>query len=325
MRHPRNPAPEPKIRRWPAEWEPAAAVWVATPHNPETWPGCLTEAQDQHAAWCDAMAEAAPVRRLEDLGIVTNDAWVRDYGPLFVWETQPEPRLVVHDFRFDGWGKKYETRDLDDAAAGRLAVALRLPHVRHGHVLEGGAIDTDGRGTLLTTTNCLLDAARGVHADRDTLERRFAETLGIDLTVWLTLPGDLLPGDDTDGHVDNAARFLAPGLVAVHPGVDPAPLRAAGREVLELPRPEPIIYDFPADRFGPAARTALPASYANFVMLNGRLFVPAFGQPADDTACRLLDDALPTHSVVPVRSEHLLVGLGNLHCLCMTQPADPAG
>ncbi|MEM6459850.1 MAG: agmatine deiminase family protein [Planctomycetota bacterium] len=324
MRHPRNPAPKPITYRWPAEWEPAAAVWVDTPRNPETWPGCLGEAQAQHAAWCDAMAEAAPVRRLDDLGIATNDAWVRDYGPLFVWDIQPEPRLVAHDFRFDGWGQKYETRALDDAAAGRLAEALSLPQVHHDHVLEGGAIDTDGRGTLLTTTNCLLDA-RPHSADRDTWERRFADTLGIDRTVWLTLRGDLLPGDDTDGHVDNAARFLAPGLVAVHPGIDAAPLRAVGCDVLELPRPAPIVYDFPADRFGPAARTDLPASYANFVILNGRLFVPAFGQPADDAACRFLDDALPTHSVVPVRSEHLLVGLGNLHCLCMTQPADLGG
>ncbi len=310
--------------RWPAEWEPLEAVWVVPPHNQETWPGCLPEARAQHAAWRDAMAEVVKVRTTDELGIPTNDSWIRDFGPLFVHDAAG--RVVIQDFRFNGWGGKYETRAHDDAVTARLGEALGLPVIRQERVLEGGALDTDGRGTLLTTTDCLLNPSRNGGRERGEMEALLHQTLGIDRVIWLNAD---LPGDDTDGHIDNAARFVAPGLVVVHPAIDATPLTEAGLEVIRLPGAllpggEPVFYDYPADRFGEGGRKPLPMSYANFLIANGRVFVPVFGLASDEVALRVLDEAMPGHDPVPVRSEHLVVGLGALHCLSMQQPAAPS-
>ncbi len=318
--------------RWPAEWEPLEAVWVVPPHNPETWPGCLEAAAAQHAAWCDAMAQVVPVRSTAELDIATDDSWVRDFGPLFVRAVGPDGRdvpgeLVAHDFRFNGWGDKYEPRPHDDDAGAAIARAAGAQVVRHEHVLEGGALDTDGAGTLLTTTNCLLNPSRFAPGRGETpaaVEERLQAALGVDRVVWLLAD---LPGDDTDGHVDNAARFVAPGVVAIHPAIDPGPLHAAGLEVVTLPAPAALSYDYPPDPTVPGDRGGvrpLPTSYANFVIANGRVFVPTFGTPSDERALRVLDDAMPGHTPVPIRAEHLIVGLGALHCLSMQQCAvDP--
>ena len=190
-------------------------------------------------------------------------------------------------------------------------------------MLEGGALETDGRGTLLTTTDCLLNASRaadGQSVTREAMEALLRETLGITRTIWLTLPDGGLPGDDTDGHIDNAARFVDPETVVVHPAIDTTPLRDAGLKVVALPAVEPLFYDYPGDRFGPAKRMQLPASYANFLIANRRVFVPTFGQPADDVALTLLDRLMPHHTPVPIPSNHLVVGQGALHCLSMQQP-----
>lgn len=302
--------------RWPAEWEPLAAVWVVPPHNEETWPGCLEQAQAEHEAWRAAMSQVVRVRTTDELGIATNDSWVRDFGPLFVVDGQGN--LVVQDFRFNGWGDKYETRDLDDAVAGRIAQVLGLPVVRHEQVLEGGALETDGRGTLLTTHDCLLNPSRNGGIEPGQVEAMLAEALGITKTIWLSAQ---LPGDDTDGHIDNAARFVDPETVVVHPAIDASPLKAAGLNVVTLPAIAPLYYDYPGDRFGPARRMQLPTSYANFLIVNGKVFVPVFGVETDDAALKLLDEAMPAHDPVPIRANHLVVGQGALHCLSMQQPA----
>ena len=324
-----NPSLEQHSYRWPAEWEPLEAVWVVPPHNPETWPGCLDAAAAQHAAWCSAMAEVVPVRSTADAGIATDDSWVRDFGPLFVRVVGPDGQdvpgqRVAHDFRFNGWGNKYEPRPRDDAAGAAIAQAAGAQVVRHERVLEGGALDTDGAGTLLTTTDCLLNPSRdaaGRAGEAAKIQGVLHAALGITRVVWLSAD---LPGDDTDGHVDNAARFVAPGVVVVHPAIDPAPLHDAGLQVIALPAADPLTYDYPPDPTvdgDTGGVRPLPASYANFVFANGRVFVPTFGTPSDDAALRVLDNATPGHTVVPIRAEHLLVGLGALHCLSMQQCA----
>ncbi|MEL7089142.1 MAG: agmatine deiminase family protein, partial [Planctomycetota bacterium] len=301
-------------------------VWVVPPHNAETWPGCLDEAQAEHAAWCAALREVVWVRSTKKLFLPTNDSWIRDFGPLFVFDA--DRKLVVQDFRFNGWGDKYEPRPHDDEIASAIGETLGLAVVRHHQVLEGGAIDTDGRGTLLTTADCLLHPTRtgsdGQAVTRETMEALLEEHLGITRTVWLAAPpeGELF-NDDTDGHVDNLARFITPDTVAVHPALDPTPLHEASLNVLTLPRPAPVFYDYPATDTEPAERRPLPASYANFLIANGRVFVPTFGQAADDEALRRLDEAMPDHTPVPIRANHLLVGLGGPHCLSMQQPAVP--
>ena len=326
----------------PAEWEPHEAVWLTRPHNPETWPGVLQQAVAQWRAFVDALAEVVNVRVTQEHGIATNDSWVRDYGPVFVEPADtatadqpgPDPLLAI-DYRFNAWGRKYEPFDADDAAGAAISRAAGCPTLRREIVLEGGAIDVDGRGTLLTTEQCLLHPNRNAGLDRASYERRFAEDLGISRTLWL--PGGI-EGDDTDGHVDDVARFLAPGLAAcVHAPVghtdhdvtsrNLAALRSArdatGRPltVVELPVPEPRTFHYPPDRFGPGGTALVPASYANFLISNGRVFVPVFAQPSDETALRTLDDAMPDHTIVPIRADVLVVGLGTLHCLSLQQPA----
>jgi agmatine deiminase len=284
------------------------------------------------------MSKVVRVRTLDELNIPTNDAWVRDFGPLFAWTPGPprlagfsphevsnkhtnQPQLTLHDFRFNSWGNKYEDRPLDDAVTAQLAKHLNLPIHRHNINLEGGAIDTDGRGTLLTTSTCLLHPSRrspDTPVSREAWEQLLHDTLGINRTIWLEAD---LPGDDTDGHIDNAARFLSSDLVAIHPAIDPQPILAADLDILTLPTPQPRTYDYPAIGDEPARTAPLPMSYANFLFANGHLFVPTFKDPADDVALRILDDALPNHTIISIPADWLVVGQGALHCLSMQHPA----
>ncbi len=322
--------------RMPAEWEPQECVWVVRPHNEETWPGCLEEARRQHDAWVAAMREGdTRVRYVEELGIPTNDSWVRDFGPIFV---VGGGRVAVQNFGFNGWGGKYEVRDLDDAVPPHMAAELGLQVFdHHGFILEGGSIDVDGRGTLLTTSQCLLHKNRNPHLSRGDVESLLHNALGVTRVVWL--PGGIV-GDDTDGHVDDIARFIAPGVVAAiradagHPDHDMldrnwaalSKASDAGGERLQLvplPTAPQRTYDFPAGSLGegrPASTEPVPASYANFLISNGSVYVPTFGDRRDDAACRVLEDAMPTHRIVPVRAQWLVVGLGALHCLSQQQP-----
>lgn len=326
--------------RMPAEWEPQACVWLVRPHNPETWPGCLDAAQAQWDGFVDALRRYTPVSLVEELGIATNDSWVRDFGPIFVSKQQSPGMampglLAAHDFRFNGWGEKYERRDLDDAVPGQIAAKLGFPLWTHEVVLEGGSIDVNGRGTVMTTEQCLLNPNRNPRLSRERLEQTLHEALGTRHCIWL--PGGIV-GDDTDGHIDDIARFVAADTVVAvspppgHPDHDVlsrnlGALRGArdqdGRRltVIELPAPEPILYDFPADRFGPGGRGPVPASYANFLISNGAAIVPVFGQRTDEAALRTLEQAMPGIAVVPVRAENLVVGLGAFHCLSQQQPA----
>jgi agmatine deiminase len=334
--------------RMPGEFERLSRVWLSPPVNAETWPGCLDGAQKQFVDWVDLLNQAVPVRTTDGLGIPTNDSWIRDFGPLFVVRDKPDdsgtgtlpgslpgalpgvlPGVACHDFHFNTWGGKYEVRDLDDVVPQHIARELGLPIWVHDFVLEGGSIDVNGRGTVLTTEQCLLNPNRNPGLTRDMIEAKLHETLGTRHVIWL--PGGI-EGDDTDGHIDDVARFISPDTVAVvsadkgHPDHDMtrANLRTlreavdqAGRalNIVELPVPEPIHYDYPD------GRAPVPASYANFLIANKHLFLPVFGQPADDRALGILAGAMPGYSVVPVRAEHLVVGLGALHCLSQQQPA----
>lgn len=345
--------------RWPAEWEPHAATWLSWPHNPATWPGRLAEAEAEYVVFARRLAEREPVRinvsDAEHEGRIrsllgpdagdsvtcfhhpTDDAWVRDHGPIFVLDSAGEASLV--DFGFDAWGGKYPPWSLDDAIPRLVADALGAPRRAAPFVLEGGSIDGDGRGTVLTTETCLLSEARRRPGEpartRCEMERRLEAWLGTQRVIWLA--GEVA-GDDTDGHVDDLARFVAPGVVvaAVEPDAsDPnhAPLaenlvrlrsaRAADGSrltVVSLPMPPPRIVQ------GERA----PASYANFYLANGAVFVPVFGVPSDARACAVLGELLEGRDVVPVPCRELVLGLGAVHCLTQQEPQsvpspDPPG
>jgi len=321
--------------RMPGEFEPIDAVWLTYPHNRETWPGNFDRACEQYDFFMSQVARFANVELTgEKHGWPTNDSWIRDYGPIFV--TDATGGLGCHDFHFNGWGGKYnaEYHD-DDLIPQRVAAALDLPIWIHDLVLEGGSIEVNGRGTVMTTAQCLLNDNRNPHLDRAAIEAELGAALGVDHVIWL--PGGIL-GDDTDGHIDDIARFIAPNAVAAvkpddpsHPDHDMlqrnwAALASAvdqdGQplELIPLPAPEPIQYDFPPDRFGPGGRHPVPASYANFLIVNEAVLVPTFAQPSDEVALRRLDDAMPAHTVIGVPGDQLVVGLGALHCLSQQQP-----
>jgi len=334
----------------PAEWETQKVVWVAPPQNAETWPGALERAQKQFDEFLSKLRRVTTVRHVGELKVTPHDSWIRDFGPIFVRgsvaRNREQPRsvnnlnaLAIHDFHFDAWGGKYEPRDRDDVIPQHVAARDKLPIWIHDMVLEGGAIEVNGQGTVMSTTQCLLESGpngkgRNPHMSRERLEDAIHDALGTCQMNWL--PGGIV-GDDTDGHIDDVARFLGPGTVAA---VSPAPghpdyamgqrnlqaLRQATDQdgerlhLIELPAPEPMHFDFPADRFQPGGRAPLPASYANFLISNGHVFVPTFNQRRDEAAMNVLDQAMPGFTIEPVPCDWLVVGLGTLHCLTMQQP-----
>ncbi len=319
--------------RMPAEWERQSVVWLVRPHNEETWPKCLASAQREWDAWRAALARVVEVRDLWEIGVPTNDSWIRDFGPIFV--RHATRGVAGHSFRFNGWGDKYEARTLDDAVPDAIAARWGLPLWHHDFVLEGGSIEVNGSGTVLTTSQCLEGDNRNPEAGKGRIEQVLRDALGVTHVVWL--PGGI-KGDDTDGHIDDLARFVARDTIVSirapkgHPDHEIlecnwAALNEARDErgdpfkVIALPVPEPIFYDYPADRFGPGGRSMLPASHANFLLSNGCAFVPVFDSGSDGKAIDVLAQALPGWRVEPVMARHLVVGLGSLHCLSCHQPA----
>ncbi len=343
---PGAPSPAELGFRMPAEFEPQQRVWVTTPTNPDTWPGCLDRAQEQHAAWCGAMQKVVDVKPTQSVGIAPEDAWVRDYGPIFLVDDQGN--LALNNFRFNSWGEKYPPWDrMNDTP---LFVADFVAHERgesvptwtHDMVLEGGSISVNGKGTLLTTDACLLHPNRNPTLGKQTLEAHLEATLGVTHITWLPHG---LEGDDTDGHIDDLAQFVNPDTVAaVRAPVDHHDhdallanwkalehardqagnkLNLAPLPVVDPPLYYPVDPDYKNQRViseKPSGGGLVPASYANFFIANGHLFFPTFGRPTDDAAIKAIEQAAPHLQIVPIRAEWLVVGLGALHCLSQQQP-----
>ncbi|MBW2282506.1 MAG: agmatine deiminase family protein, partial [Deltaproteobacteria bacterium] len=282
-------APRPAALRLPAEWEPHAATWLCWPHNRENWPDDLAEAEAEFEALVAALASSEPVHVLANAPpastalsranvslhiVASDDAWLRDTGPTFVWRGGD---LVALDWTFNAWGGLYPPWDRDAEVAARVAALAGVPVERPDLVLEGGAFDGDGEGTLVCTQSVALDAARNPGRRLDEIEREFERWLGAERVLWVE--GELA-GDTTAGHVDNMVRFTSPGRVACGlPGVGEA-LRGAkdarGRalQVVDLPPPPRV------ERAG----HPLPASYANFYVANDLVAVPRYGAPDDEAA-----------------------------------------
>ncbi len=337
--------------RWPAEWEAHAATWFSWPHNPETWPGCLARAERAFVAMVRALhahemvcinvqdeAMEARVRALLLQGgvdversvrcfqIPTDDAWVRDHGPIFVVRQKDGRReRALLDFGFNAWGGKYPPWQRDDAVPQQMAEQLGLPRFPLPWILEGGSIDGNGRGLVLTTESCLLHPNRGAGRTREMLAAMLERTLGAKRVLWLA---GGIEGDDTDGHIDDVARFVdASTVVAVleedaaspHAAIlqenarrlrrmrdlDDKPLR-----VVPLPMPQPRV----------VAGQQCPASYANFYIGNGSVLVPTFEAPSDERALAILRELFTGRDVVGIDSRDLVVGLGAVHCLTQQEP-----
>lgn len=329
----------------PAEWEEHEATWLAWPHNPNTWPGQLDRIpplwvqmiQALHAQekvhLCvkdDNMAqEAKAFLRKNNISqnvflhlIPTNDAWARDHGPIFVRKNN---QMKVLDWIFNSWGKKYGPWDLDDVVPRKAAQILGLPCEIIEMVLEGGSIDVNGRGTLLTTEKCLLNENRNPHLSKEEIEKQLKRSLGVKNILWL---GEGIVGDDTDGHIDDITRFVNPTTVVTAIEEDPTdenykPLQDNLRrlrsmkdqdgnplDVLTLPMPGPVYYE----------DQRLPASYANFYIANGVVLVPTYRHENDEKALSVLRRVFPTRTVVGIDCTDLVWGLGAIHCVTQQQP-----
>jgi agmatine deiminase len=329
--------------RMPAEWEPHEATWIAWPHNREDWPGRFAPIPwvygeivrklsrvEKVRILVDSRALAGQARRVlskvgaqldavEFFVCPTNRVWTRDYGPIFV--KNGRGKIALTQWRFNAWAK-YDDWQLDAKVPAYLGKRLKLPVRRPGMVLEGGSIDVNGGGMLLTTEECLLSPvqARNPQLTRPEIERRLREYLGVQRVVWLK---NGIVGDDTHGHVDDLARFVAADTVAAASESDRsdanyealrenhAILRAAGLKVVKLPMPRPLIF----------SGQRLPASYANFYIANGLVLAPTFNDPNDRVALATLARLFPGREVVGINCTDLIWGLGALHCMTQQQPA----
>jgi agmatine deiminase len=321
------------MRRMPAEWEPHEATWIAWPHNKSDWPGRFAPIPWVYGEIVRKLAEVEKVRilvgdglekqarkvlrsvgaKLENVELypcATNRVWARDFGPIFV---RGKSGIEITHWKFNAWAK-YDDWRQDAKVPAFIAKGLRIPSVAPGLVLEGGSIDVNGAGLMLTTEECLLSAiqARNPGVSRRELERAFREYLGITKTIWLTVG---IEGDDTHGHVDDIARFTGPETVVA---VDDESqkenhriLKAAGLKVLKLPMPKRLYFD----------GQLLPASYANFYIANGLVLVPTFNDPNDRVALNVLAKAFPDREVCGINCTELILGLGALHCMTQQQPS----
>jgi agmatine deiminase len=317
---------------FPAEWSPHSAVWIGFPSAPDLWLEDLEPAQEQVAAFARAVRaggkgevvrlicanEAAADRAVAlktgaEIHILPFfDIWLRDTGPLVLSDG------TALDYRGNGWGGKYPS-PLDDALAGLLCASADLPHHPRSMILEGGAIDVDGAGLLVTTEQCLLNPNRNPMMTREDIEAQLELDLGVKRVLWL---GDGLIGDHTDGHVDNLARFVGPGKLAlpVADGDDDPNAavyadawdraRGWGLELVPLPSPGRIETD----------GDVIAASYMNFYIGNATVVVPTHGAPNDDAAVKAIAALFPDRETVGLPTDHILTGGGSFHCISQQVP-----
>ena len=334
----------------PAEWAPHQAILLSWPHNPRTWPGhvedvrqtymhFIREVTSSEDLWLFVKDEtvAQDVRRRLTLAGVsdarvtfithpTNDSWIRDYGPIAVYDEAG--KLALSNWIFNGWGDKYaheENYENDNIVPNVVAKKLNCELISQNIILEGGSIDVNGKGTILTSKSCLLNSNRNSHLSQNQIVKIIESTLGVRHWIWVP---EGIAGDDTDGHIDDTVRFVNDHTVVCMfeentADENHAPLKACydvlsastdqdGRplRVIKLPMPTPVEFD--GER--------LPASYANFLICNTKVLVPTFACKEDAVALQILQDLFPTRQVVGIDARALVIGFGSLHCLSQQIP-----
>lgn len=334
--------------RFPAEWEPQEAVWFAWPVRDSLWPDCFDRVRGQLAALYVLAARFQPVRVLcaageqpklrelmkphgdasavELFDYQSDDVWIRDFGPLFLVH-DAQGQIGIADWRYNAWGNKFPDQSKDDGASQWIAAELGIRYFRFEQVLEGGAVESNGVGALLTTEVVLLNPNRNGPTTTEAMEQQLSAGLGVEKVLWLR---EGLVGDDTDGHIDNLARFFKPdGILVAEAGGSDDPnaqalrenhrrlrkFRTTGGELFDIVTlPLPDIVTFYGD--------PLAASYLNFVVLNGAVLVPTYRQPDNDRrALQILADCFPGREVVGVDCTDIIKEGGALHCMSQHQPA----
>jgi agmatine deiminase len=338
--------------RMPAEWERHAGTWLTWP-RPEgiSFPGKYEPVPDVYAEfirhlvtgedvhinvwnrdreeWVRGLLRdrSVPLERVHFHHFPAYEPWCRDHGPIFLTrEHEGRHERAVVDWDYNAWGGKYPPYDLDDAVPRHVAALRGLPLFRPGIIMEGGALDVNGRGTLLTTEACLLNPNRNPGLDRAAIEQALRDYLGVTHILWL---GDGIEGDDTDGHVDDLTRFVDPTTVVTLIEEDPQDVNherlAENRRRLETMTDQdgqPLrVVELPCPGRLEHEGQRLPASYANFYIANGQVLVPTFRHPNDAQALEILQSVFPDHRVKGLDSTELIWGLGSFHCISQQEPA----
>ncbi len=333
---------------FPAEWYPHEATWLSWPHNKDSWPGKIEKIYQPYCEFIKLVAEGEKVcinvsdltmerlaiEKLNKAGVnldqvtfhhhPTNDAWCRDHGPAFLINPKTNEKVIVN-WEYNAWGGKYPPFDLDNRIPGLIAKKKGLKTFSPGIVMEGGSVDFNGEGIVLTTISCLLNKNRNPHLDQKQIEKFLVDYYGVNTVWWL---GDGIEGDDTDGHIDDITRFVSPDTVitVVEPNkkdFNHIPLQENLKtlkklrinqkplNVVELPMPKPVIY----------CDQRLPASYANFYIANKYVIVPTYRDDSKDKeALDILGDLFTDREVVGIDSTDIVWGLGSFHCLSQQEP-----
>jgi agmatine deiminase len=343
-----NPAtPKKQGYRFPAEWAKHEATWLSWPHKQGSWPGKIATIYQPYCEFIKIVATGEKVRinvrdeemeafalsELEkvdaDLSQIefyfneSNDAWCRDHGPAFLVN---ENQKAVVDWGYNAWGGKYPPFDLDDVIPTKIAQQFNLPLFAPGIVMEGGSVEFNGAGTILTSTACLLNENRNPHLNKEQIETYLKEFYGAEQVLWV---GDGIVGDDTDGHIDDITRFVNEDTVLTAIETNPLDenylllhenlnalkemrlLDGRPLNIIKLPMPSPVIYE----------DTRLPASYANFYIANAAVIVPTFRDVNDKIALAIIQKAFPDRKVIGIDSTDIIWGLGSFHCLSQQEPA----
>ena len=333
--------------QWPAEWETQAATWIAWPHNRATWPDNYAPIPDLFYQLVNAISDHQPVFILaaEELlseshlqalngrsnvccvDIRTNDAWIRDFGPTFV-KRQNDGALVGVCWKYNAWGNKYPPYDLDAAAATRICIELRCQRSMSAIYCEGGALEGNGKGTLLTTSSCLLNPNRNPGWNRKMVSEELRMQLGVRKIVWVD--GGGLQGDDTDGHIDQIARFVKRNIVvAAVSSVENDPNRSGLLENIRILRSsttaesDPLqVHTLPTPPPRFVGNVRVPESYCNFLITNKTVIVPTFRNDRTDAmALETFSELFPDRTIVPLDAYDLCWGLGAFHCASQQHPA----
>lgn len=334
---------------FPAEFAPQRAMWLSWPHKEESWPGKIDTIYPVYAQFIKLVAEGQRVcinvadekmkafaaNHLQLVGTdmsqidfylhPTNDAWCRDHGPAFVVNYERKEKAIV-DWGYNAWGDKYPPYDLDDVIPTLIGEKMGLKVFHPGIVMEGGSVEFNGKGTLITTKACLLNPNRNPHLNQQQIEQYLHDYYGADHFLWL---GDGIEGDDTDGHIDDLTRFVNEDTVVTVVEENKADTNyevlqenlellktlrlqdGKPMNIVELPMPAPVIYE----------DQRLPASYANFYIANKYVVVPTFRDKNDERALDILSGVFPDRQVVGLDSTDIIWGLGSFHCLSQQEPA----
>jgi agmatine deiminase len=358
----------------PAEWRRHTATWLTWPKDPETWPGLVPQVEEIFLEMMAALAPNETVNLLVDdepaeqsvrsrctftgaenirfHQIPTVDSWIRDYGPNFIvseklqfvadsGEARPptaadkpkfiERKLAYNDWIFNAWGNKYEELKRDDSIPTRLESVLKVRRFEPGIVMEGGSIEVNGAGCVLTTEQCLLNPNRNPHLSKKEIEQYLRNYLGVEKVLWL---GEGIVGDDTDGHIDDIARFVAPNVIVCAVEDDPqdanykllqdnlkrlqkmSDARRGPFEIVAIPMPGVVGGKSTDSR----NLDRLPASYANFYIANKVVLAPIFGHKNDRRTLETIQRVFPDRRVVGINCEPLVWGMGTIHCVTQQQP-----